>query len=110
MHEFTITQKLLDEALNQAKTRRIVNVNFLIGSFSEEREETIQFYWRDLAKGTSGEGAQLHFEHLQADMVCFGCGGGLSLDHEESICKYCQKSHLPMLSVEDVSLESVEVK
>ena len=39
MHEFSITQKLLDVALTKAKSRRIVNVNLLIGPFSEEREE-----------------------------------------------------------------------
>ena len=39
MHEFRITQNLLDVALKKAETKRIVNVNLLIGSFSEEREE-----------------------------------------------------------------------
>ena len=44
MHEFRITQNLLDVALKKAETKRIVNVTLLIGSFSEEREESIQFY------------------------------------------------------------------
>ena len=108
MHEFSITQKLLDVALTEANSRRIVNVNLLIGSFSEEREESIQFFWRDLAKGTFGEGAELHFQHVEADMKCFGCGGTLSLDDEGSICMYCQTNKL--LSGEDVKLESIEVE
>jgi hydrogenase nickel incorporation protein HypA/HybF len=110
MHEFMITQNLLDTALRKAKSRRIVNVNLLIGSFSEEREESIQFYWRDLAKGTRGENAKLHFEHVEADMKCFGCGGTLSLDGEGSICRYCQNDRLQLLSGEDVKLESIEVE
>jgi hydrogenase nickel incorporation protein HypA/HybF len=110
MHEFWITQKLLDVALTEAKSRRIVNVNLLIGSFSEEREESIQFYWRDLAKGTFGEGAELHFQHVEADMKCFGCVGALSLDDEGSICRYCQNNFLQLLSGEDVKLESIEVE
>jgi len=109
MHEFKITQNLLDVALKQAETRRIVNVNLLIGSFSEEREESIQFYWRDLAKGTSGESAELHFRHVAADLKCFGCGGVLGFDDEGSICAYCQNNKSQWLSGEDVKLESIDV-
>ena len=110
MHELRITQKLLEGALNEAKSRRILKVNLLIGSFSEEREESIQFYWRDLAKGTLGENAKLHFEHVQANMKCFGCGGVLSLDEEGSLCKYCQNDRLQLRNGEEVKLESIEVE
>jgi len=109
MHEFKITQNLLDVALKQAEPRRIVNVNLLIGSFSEEREESIQFYWRDLAKGTSGESAELHFRHVEADLKCFGCGGALGFDDKGSICTYCQNNKSQWLSGEDVKLESIDV-
>ena len=108
MHEFRITQKLLDVALTKAKSRRIVNVNLLIGPFSGEREESIRFYWRDLAKGTFGEGARLHFQHREVDMKCFGCGGVLCLEEEGSICRYCQNNLFPLLSGEDVKLEGIE--
>jgi hydrogenase nickel incorporation protein HypA/HybF len=110
MHEFSITQDLLDMALKKAKSSRIVNVNLLIGSFSEEREESIQFYWGDLARGTPGENAKLHFQHVKVDMKCFGCGGVLSLDDEGSLCKYCQNDRLQLLSGQDVRLESIEVE
>ena len=109
MHEFRITQNLLDVALKKAETKRIVNVTLLIGSFSEEREESIQFYWRDLAKGTSGEGAELHFRHVEADLKCFGCGGAPGFDDKGSICAYCQDNQSQWLSGEDVKLESIDV-
>ena len=109
MYEFSITQKLLAVALKEAKTKRIVNVNLLIGSFSEEREESIQFYWRDLTKGTFGEGAELHFQHVEADMKCFGCGGALGFDDKGSICAYCQNNS-QLLSGEDIKLESIDVE
>ena len=109
MYEFRITQKLLDVALKKAKARRIVNVNLLIGSFSEDREESIQFYWKDLARGTPGENATLHFQHVKADMKCFGCGGALGFDDEGSICAYCQDNNSQLSSGEDVKLESIEV-
>ena len=109
MHEFRITQNLLDVALKKAETKRIVTVNLLIGSFSEEREESIRFYWRDLTKGTSVEGAELHFRHVEADPKCFGCGGALGFDDKGSICTYCQENKSHWLSGEDVKLESMDV-
>jgi len=110
MHEFRITQNLLDVALQKAKSRQIVNVNLLIGSFSEEREESIQFYWRYLSKGTRGENARLHFEHVEADLKCFGCGGTLGFDGEGSMCRYCQNDRLQLLNGEEVKLDSIEVE
>jgi hydrogenase nickel insertion protein HypA len=109
MHEFRITQNLLDVALKKAKARRIVSVNLLIGSFSEERQESIQFYWKDLAKGTPGESAKLRFRHVTANMKCFGCGGALVFDDESSVCTYCQDNNSQLASGEDVKLESIEV-
>jgi hydrogenase nickel incorporation protein HypA/HybF len=110
MHEFSITQNLLETALKSADSKRIVKVNLLIGPFSEEREESIQFYWRDLAKGTLGEGAKLHFQHVKADMKCLGCGGTFNLEDGESLCTYCQSDRSQPLSKDEVRLESVDVE
>ena len=109
MHDFLLTQNILDLALKNANSRRILNVNLLIGPFSNEREESIRFYWRDLAKGTPGEGAQLHFTHAETDMKCVACGGALILD-EGPICTFCQNGFLQLLSGENVKLESIEVE
>jgi hydrogenase nickel incorporation protein HypA/HybF len=110
MHEFSITQNLLETALKSADSKRIVNVNLLIGPFSDEREESIQFYWRDLAKGTLGEGAKLHFQHVKADMKCLGCGGTFNPEGGESLCKYCQSGRSQPLSKDEVRLESIDVE
>ncbi|MGB8983867.1 MAG: hydrogenase maturation nickel metallochaperone HypA [Anaerolineales bacterium] len=110
MHEFSLTQNLLDIALKNANSRRIVNVHLLIGPFSDEREESIQFYWRDLAKDTLGEGAKLHFQRVKAEMKCLACGGTFNLDGEESLCVYCQSDRLRLLSGDEVRLERIEVE
>jgi hydrogenase nickel incorporation protein HypA/HybF len=110
MHEFSLTQNLLDVALKNADSKRIVNVTLLIGPFSDEREESIRFYWRDLAKGTPGEGAQLHFRRVQAEMKCLACGGTFNLDEDASLCVYCQSDRLRLLSGDEVRLESIDVE
>jgi Zn finger protein HypA/HybF involved in hydrogenase expression len=112
MREFTTTQNLLNRALEIAKERQIVRINLLIGPLSVEREESIRFYWKDLAKGSFGEGAELHFDHVNVEMRCFDCTGTFYLDEKEegSLCKYCYSEHFDFLSGEDVRLESVEVE
>ena len=109
MHEFTLTQHLLDAALKNAGSERIVRVNLVIGPFSHEREESIALYWRDLAKGSLGDGAELHFEHMPVEMKCLDCSGTFYLDEEASMCKNCSGERLQMLSGDEVTLESIEV-
>lgn len=110
MREFRITQTILDAAIRKADSRRILNVHLRIGAFSEEREESIRFYWRDLAKGTPGDGAILHFEHVPVDLKCFGCGGALVLEDGDSMCAHCQNDTSRWSSGEDVKLERIEVE
>lgn len=110
MHELSLTQNLLNHALKNANSKRIVNVNLWIGPFSEDREESIKFYWRDLAKGTAGEGAQLHFQHVTVDMKCMSCGGTFSLDDDRSICMYCHGNGSQLLDKDEVKLESIDVE
>jgi hydrogenase nickel incorporation protein HypA/HybF len=110
MHELSLTQSILEAALQTADSKRIVNVNLWIGPFSEDREESIKFYWRDLAKGTPGEGAQLHFQHVMMNMQCMACGGTFSLDDDRSICMYCHTNGSPLLDKDEVKLESIDLE
>ncbi len=110
MHEFSLTQNLLDRALKDADSKQIVRVNLLIGPFSEEREESIRFYWRDLAKGSFGEGAELNFERMPFQITCLDCTGAFYLDEETSMCEFCDGERSQVSSGEDVRLESIEVK
>jgi hydrogenase nickel incorporation protein HypA/HybF len=112
MREFATTQNLLNRALEIADRKRIVRINLLIGPFSEEREGSIRFYWRDLAKGSIGEGAELHFDHVKVEMKCFDCTGTFYINGNEevSMCRYCYGEHLNVLIGEDVHLEGVELE
>ncbi|SRR6266496_1964126 len=110
MHELSLTQNLLDIALKDADSKRIVKINLLIGPFSDDREESIQFYWRDLAKGTLGEGAKINFQRVQVEMKCLECGGTFLLEEEGSMCVYCRSEHLQLLNGAEVRLESIDVE
>lgn len=110
MHEFSLTQDLLDFALKSAGSKRIVRLNLLIGPFSEEREESIQFYWRDLAKGSPGDGAMLHFEHIPPSMNCLNCSGAFDFERDGtgSLCEFCTRAPLDPLNGQEILLTSIE--
>jgi hydrogenase nickel incorporation protein HypA/HybF len=112
MHEFSLTNKLFECALKKANGKRIVRVNLLIGPFSEEREESIQFYWKDLAQGSVGEGAEVHFDHVEIELKCLDCSGAFYLDQNDqvSVCRYCYGEHMHLLGGENVRIESIEVE
>lgn len=110
MRDYVITQKLLDLALKDANSRRIVRVNLLIGPFSQEREESIRLCWKDLARGSGGEGAQLHFEHMPVPWKCLDCSGASSLDEQTSICRFCCEETTLGSSGDDVQLVSIELE
>ena len=110
MHELSLTQNILDHALKHAGERRILRVNLLIGQFSDEREESIRFYWSDLAKDTSAQDAELHFQSVDAEMKCLECGTLFHPEDETSLCPHCFTHRLMLLSGDDVRLDSIDVE
>lgn len=110
MHELSLTQNILENALANAGTKRIVRVNLLMGRFSDESEESIRFYWNELAKGTSAQNAELHFEGMEAEMRCLDCGNVFQPDGESSLCPHCLSHRLQLLSGDDVRLDSIDVE
>ena len=110
MHELSVTQTILNVALEHADTREVKHVNLLIGEFSDEREESIRFYWNELAKGTSAQDAQLHFQRVDAEMKCLACELIFHPDNEIFACPTCGSLRLKLLSGGDVRLESIDVE
>ena len=74
MHEASITQAMLDLALEHAKGHRITDVYLRVGMMSLVVPESVEFYFEYLSKGTLAEGATLHFETVPIEMTCTDCG------------------------------------
>ena len=110
MHEFSLTQNILELALQHAGAKKILHVNMLIGQLSDEREDSIRFYWEDLAKGTLAQEAALHFQYVDAEMKCRECGTVFHTKEETCLCPSCQSHRLILLSGDDVKVESIDVE
>jgi hydrogenase nickel incorporation protein HypA/HybF len=113
MHEYSLTQAILQTALQhaqQASAAKLARVNLIIGEYCDEHEESIRFYWDDLAKGTMAQGAELHFERVPAELKCLDCGHAFHPTEEACLCPACSSRRLRLLSGDDVRLESIEIE
>ena len=110
MHELNLTQTLFETTMRYAEKRQVKQVNLLIGEFSDEREDSIRFYWDELAKGTTAQGAQLRFQRVNAEMKCLVCEAVFHPVDEIIVCPDCGSQHLKLLSGDDVRLDSIDVE
>ena len=74
MHEMSITQAMLDLALQHAKGHRITDIYLQVGKMSLVVPESVEFYFEYLSQATPAEGARLHFETAPLEMTCLDCG------------------------------------
>ena len=74
MHEMSVTQAVLDMALEHAKDHRITDIYLQVGRMSLIVPASVEFYFEVLSKGTPAEGARLHFEIQPVEMTCVDCG------------------------------------
>jgi hydrogenase nickel incorporation protein HypA/HybF len=74
VHEMSVTQSMLDMALQYAEGRRITAINLAVGEMSTVVPDSVSLYFEFLSKGTPAEGAALHFEVEPMVIICQSCG------------------------------------
>lgn len=112
MHELGITQNLLKLALDHAEpagARQITALYLVIGELSSVVDDSIQFYWDFVTKGTIAEGALLHFERIPAAFQCDECGTEFPRSSEYT-CPACGSSRVHVSRGEEFYLKSIEVE
>ncbi len=111
MRELRYTQKVLNKSLSQVvRGEHIKNVHLLVGEISELDRNHIEQYWRELAKGTAAEHAQLHFRFIKAEVQCMACFNKYHPQNGEIHCPYCGSYGAKILSGEEFDLESIELE
>ena len=113
MHELSITESLINLALKhgqKAGATRITDLFLVIGNLSSVIDDSVQFYWDIVAKGTLAEGAQLHFRRLAVEMQCLACETHYAPGPDQLTCPSCQSSRVKIIQGDEFYLESINVE
>jgi hydrogenase nickel incorporation protein HypA/HybF len=111
MHELSVTQGILDIALGAAGDRRVTAVNLLIGDLSSFVDDSVQFYFDILSKGTPAESASLHIQRVPGTMACAACGGRFEAKAPlTGVCPACGSGQLLVTGGRELRVESIEVE
>jgi hydrogenase nickel incorporation protein HypA/HybF len=112
MHEMAVTQSLLDIVLKEAakvEAKQVNGVNLVIGELSGLADDSIQFYFDFMTKGTLAEGAKLNFKRIPARMKCRACGEEFSTAPDEWICPKCGQWQAEVIAGKEFYIDTIEV-
>ena len=113
MHELPVTENILEIALRhatEANASRITDLYLVIGQLSSIIDDSIQFYWDIITKGTPAEGAQLHFKRISIEIVCQDCGFRYQPNGIDMACPHCESTNIQVLAGDEFYLEAINVE
>ncbi len=112
MHELSVTESILDIALEYAQkagARQVTEINLVIGRLSSIVDDSVQFYWDIISQGTMCAGAKLNFERVPARIACLNCGNTYTLADDLTPCPVCQSERVKVIAGDDFHLDSIEI-
>jgi hydrogenase nickel incorporation protein HypA/HybF len=112
MHELSITQSIMDVVLEEAEkasAKEVKKINLVIGEMSGIVEQSVNFYFGFLNKGTVAEGATLNFNMVPTTAKCHNCGKDFELKELDWCCPHCQSTSFDIIAGKELYIESIEV-
>lgn len=112
MHELSITTNILEIASRhgeEANATKVTDLYLVIGALSSIVDDSVQFYWDAISKGTLCAGATLHFDRIPTQLRCLDCNESYTLPGELTPCPNCSSSHIKILSGNEFFLDRIEV-
>ncbi len=112
MHELSITQSMLDLAMEEAKkvnAERVGRINLVVGEMSGIVDQCVEFYFEFLSKDTIASDAVLSFRNVPMKARCRNCGELFIPKEFDWSCPKCQNNNMEIVSGNELYIESIEV-
>ncbi len=113
MHELGATEQLLALALRHAEAENaaaVTDLHVVIGDLASLVDDSIQFYWDIISRGTLCEQATLHFTRLPTRLQCQTCRQTHTPDGDLAPCPTCQSAHLVVVGGREFYLDSIDIQ
>jgi hydrogenase nickel incorporation protein HypA/HybF len=113
MHELSVTESILEISIRhaeEAKAKHITNLYLVIGQLASIVDDSVQFYWDIISKGTIAEGATLHFRRLPAKFLCLDCSEQYNPGSDGFSCPTCKSDHVMVIAGDEFYMEAIDVE
>ncbi len=112
MHELSVTEGLLSIVNEEAKKRgvkKVTGINLVIGELASIIDDSVQFYFDILSKGTASDGAVLFFKRIAAEYTCTECNHVFVKKSYSYKCPECGGKAIIANKGQEFYIESIEV-
>lgn len=113
MHELAVTENLLrvaNEHAENAAATHITHIYLVIGDLASFVDDSIQFYFDELSRGTLAEGAQLHFRRIKIRFHCRHCDHEFEPQGHNWLCPECNALGGDVIAGKEFYVESIDVE
>jgi hydrogenase nickel incorporation protein HypA/HybF len=113
MHELPATQGILDVALDAARDAgavRVTSIDVVIGDLTSFVDDSVQFYFDVLSRGTAAEGAVLHMLRRSGIARCSSCMESYAVSPPfVPVCACCGAFTVEITGGREFYIDSIEV-
>ena len=112
MHEYPITQRIIEIAEEYAvnnKVEEVKVINLVVGDYSGYVASSIELYFEIIAQGSRCEKAKLCIERVVPKLKCDGCGQYFERKPFSFECPYCHGEGRPTKIGQEFYIRSIEV-
>jgi hydrogenase nickel incorporation protein HypA/HybF len=112
MHELSIMQSALSQALEEARkagASRVYEIRLRIGALSGVVPDALEFAFEALADGTPAEKAKLTIEHVPARFWCRTCKHEFESARMLAECPGCSNLSRELRAGRELELASLEI-
>ena len=112
MHELSVTQSILNIALESAKkagAKKVNKIKIAAGEMTGYVPACVQDYFDIISKDTIAEKAKLEFIKIAACAHCNDCGRNTALHGFKFVCEHCGSQNLKLIHGREFLVESIDV-
>lgn len=112
MHEYPITQRIIEVAGEYAKknqAEKVKVIHLVVGDYCGYVASSIELYFDLIAEGTPCENAKLQIERVEPKLCCSSCGKMFVRKPFEFKCLYCDGEGRPTKEGQEFFIKSIEI-
>lgn len=113
MHEYAVTQSIVNIAVTQAEqagAARVTAIHLVIGDLSSIMDDSVQLYFDLIAEGTLAQGAELIFERIATEFYCTTCQANFVKPAHGFDCPTCGAMGRPTEVGKEFYVASIEIE